>query len=146
MTPEVASTGFTELQRELFEATGLVFEIKADEKHVGLSFDGVHVLNLPFEALMAPVKTVRSFRFPRHLQNGPTLAQRCSILRALAAKAESVADLHALLGNEPGDDLRKNLMRIVDLESQTRDAVCTLVWSLNDLAVQRLSVRLGAGS
>lgn len=143
MVPEVQTPGYSEFQRELFDATGLVFEVRADGRSIHLSLDGVRVLGLPLHFLNEPAVTVRRFEFPKNLRDGTTLAQRRAVLRALDEQVIVRTTIHDLLAGETGTDTQEQLAGIANLEAKVRDYVCTLIWDLDDLAVQRLANRLG---
>ncbi len=144
MTPEVVTPAYSLLQQELFEATGLFFDVEQSDREVSVLLQGVRVLGLPQDALDRPADTVRSFKFPPHLRQGaPTLSQRRAILHMLGKTAAVRSELHDVLSAETAAGIPEQLARLSGLESEIRDAICGLIWSLDDLAIQRLVNRLG---
>jgi len=134
---------FSDLQRELFEVTGLYFDVATDADGVNLFMKDVHVFSLPLAALHDAGATVRQLEFPKHLKQGPTLVQRRAILKALSEQSIIRIQFHNVLASE-GEAFSPELSHIQNLEKQARDEICMLIWTLNDVTIQRLAVSLNA--
>lgn len=141
MDNEPKAMGFTELQGELYEATGLVFDVAVTDEGVDLSLEGVHVLGMPAEAAQTPVESVRAFKFPRNLKPGMTLVQRRALIKTLSGQTSIRIGLQSLLA-EVSDDAGDKMQRILTLERMTRDELCLLIWDLDDLTIGRLAEKL----
>ncbi len=134
---------FSDLQRELFEATGLYFDVTTDADGVNLFMKDVHVFSLPLLDVHNASEAVRNVEFPKHLKPGPTLVQRRAVLKALSESTIIRIQLLDVLSSG-GEAPSQELSHIQDLEKQTRSEICMLIWNMDDVTIQRLAVSLDA--
>lgn len=132
---------YSALQRTVFDATGIVVDAEIDQGEEGcfLQLEGVPVLSVPQEAIQNPASFFRSFEFPRHFNNGPTLKERQAILAITDMQTHTHFSLFFLMEDVPTHDadVKQVLGTIRRLERQAHAALCVLVWNLDDITLTR---------
>lgn len=123
--------------------TGLYFDVTTDADGVNLFMNDVHVFSFPLEDTQNASEAIRNVEFPKHLRSGPTLVQRRAVLKALSERTIIRIQLLDVLSSER-EAPSQELSHIQNLEKQTRNEICMLIWNMDDVTIQRLAISLEA--
>ncbi len=143
MSSNEVPSGFSAAQIALYERTGLVFDIVETGTHAILSLRGTEVFTFPLQNGTALHTLIPHVRLPGALSNAsPTLVQRHTLLRHISETTVVRARVAEMLAAEHTEGVEESLQRILDLERQTQEQIALLIWTLDDITIQRLMTQL----
>ncbi len=133
------------VQSELFERTGLAFDIDVTTDGIRLMLKGVHAYTLPLSA-QNDRDAIWAAPLPTHLNNGATYVERWMLLQVLVTQDEIRSNLRALLLSATSNNstMQSNLLLAQRFENGSLDMLRRVVWELDDCTVRRLSDALGS--